>query len=163
MDCSMSGFPVLHRLLELAQTHVHWLGLILGHASIYLHLKIAINNTSLGFSGGASGKEPACQRRWGKRRGFDPWVGKIPWKGNPLQYSYLGNPMDRGACQTTFNGVTKNGTRLSDIAQTYITLKSWITVCCVEGTRWYGCWSETVWKVKCSKELVNSDFFGFRC
>ena len=24
MDCSTSGFPVLHFLLELAQTHVHW-------------------------------------------------------------------------------------------------------------------------------------------
>ena len=24
MDCSMPGFPVLHQLLELAQTHVHW-------------------------------------------------------------------------------------------------------------------------------------------
>ena len=26
MDCSTSGFPVLHYLLELAQTHVHWVG-----------------------------------------------------------------------------------------------------------------------------------------
>ena len=26
MDCSMSGFPVLHRLPEFAQTHVHWVG-----------------------------------------------------------------------------------------------------------------------------------------
>ena len=26
MDCSMSGFPVLHHLPELAQTHVHWVG-----------------------------------------------------------------------------------------------------------------------------------------
>ena len=26
MDCSMPGFPVLHRLLEFAQTHVHWVG-----------------------------------------------------------------------------------------------------------------------------------------
>ena len=26
MDCSMPGFPVLHHLLELAQTHVHWAG-----------------------------------------------------------------------------------------------------------------------------------------
>ena len=26
MDCSMPGFPVLHHLLELAQTHVHWVG-----------------------------------------------------------------------------------------------------------------------------------------
>ena len=24
MDCSMPGFPVLHHLLELAQTHIHW-------------------------------------------------------------------------------------------------------------------------------------------
>ena len=24
MDCSMPGFPVLHRLPEFAQTHVHW-------------------------------------------------------------------------------------------------------------------------------------------
>ena len=28
----------------------------------------------LGFPGGASGKEPACQCR------FDPWVRKIPWR-----------------------------------------------------------------------------------
>ena len=26
MDCSTPGFPVLHCLLELAQTHVHWVG-----------------------------------------------------------------------------------------------------------------------------------------
>ena len=34
----------------------------------------------LGFPGGARGKEPACQCRENKRHGFDPWVGKIPWK-----------------------------------------------------------------------------------
>ena len=33
-----------------------------------------------GFPGGASCKEPACQYRNHKRRGFDPWVRKIPWK-----------------------------------------------------------------------------------
>ena len=26
MDCSTSGFPVHHQLLELAHTHVHWVG-----------------------------------------------------------------------------------------------------------------------------------------
>ena len=26
VDCSTPGFPVLHRLPELAQTHVHWVG-----------------------------------------------------------------------------------------------------------------------------------------
>ena len=35
--------------------------------------------------------------------------------GNPLQYSCLGNPMDRGAWQATVPGVTKSQTQLSDI------------------------------------------------
>ena len=26
MDCSIPGFPLLHYLLEVAQTHVHWVG-----------------------------------------------------------------------------------------------------------------------------------------
>ena len=30
------------------------------------------------FPGGASGKEPTCQCKRHKRRGFDPWVGKSP-------------------------------------------------------------------------------------
>ena len=33
-----------------------------------------------GFSGGTSSKESACQCRRCKRCGFDPWVGKIPWR-----------------------------------------------------------------------------------
>ena len=40
--------------------------------------------------------------------GFDPWVRKIPWsRGNTLQNSCLGNPMDRGACRATICGVAK--------------------------------------------------------
>ena len=31
-----------------------------------------------GFPGGSSGKEPTRQDRRHKRRGFDPWVGKMP-------------------------------------------------------------------------------------
>ena len=31
-----------------------------------------------GLLGGASGKEPTCQCRRHKRRGFNPWVGEIP-------------------------------------------------------------------------------------
>ena len=33
-----------------------------------------------GAAGGASGKEPTCQCRRHKRRWFDPWVRKIPWR-----------------------------------------------------------------------------------
>ena len=32
------------------------------------------------FPGGASGEEPSCQYRRCKKCGFDPWVGKIPWR-----------------------------------------------------------------------------------
>ena len=34
----------------------------------------------LGFPGGTSGKESACQCRRHKRQRFDPWVRKIPWR-----------------------------------------------------------------------------------
>ena len=62
-----------------------------------------------GFPGGASGKEPTCQCQRCERCRFDPWVGKIPGEGhgNPLQYSWLENPMDRGAWWATVHGVTK--------------------------------------------------------
>ena len=45
------------------------------------------------------------------RSGFDPWVGKILWrgKGYPLQYSGLENSMD-----SIVHGVAKSRTRLSD-------------------------------------------------
>ena len=43
---------------------------------------------SEGFPGGASGKEPSCQCRRGKRFGFTPWVRKIPcrraWQPTPV-------------------------------------------------------------------------------
>ena len=64
----------------------------------------------VGFLDGASGKEPACQHRRHKNQGFNPWVKKIPWRshGNPLQYSCLENPMDRGAWRATVHRVTKS-------------------------------------------------------
>ena len=34
--------------------------------------------------------------------------------GNPLQYSCLGNPMDRGAWKATDHGVTKSQTQLGN-------------------------------------------------
>ena len=42
--------------------------------------------------------------------GSIPGSGRLPGEGNrtPLQYSCLGNPMDKGAWQATVNGVTKS-------------------------------------------------------
>ena len=48
--------------------------------------------------------------------GLSPGFRRFPGEGNgnPLQYSYLGNPMDRGAWQATVHGVTKSWTQFSD-------------------------------------------------
>ena len=55
---------------------------------------------------GARGKEPTCQCMRTKRCRFDPWVGKITWRQacNPLKYSFLGNPLDRGAWWAAVHG-----------------------------------------------------------
>ena len=68
-----------------------------------------------GFPDGASGKEPTCQLRKGgdsRDTGLIPGSGRSPGggHGNPLQYSCLENPMDRGAWWATVHGVAKSRT-----------------------------------------------------
>ena len=48
--------------------------------------------------------------------GSIPELGRSPGEGNgnPLQYSCLENPMDRGAWQSAVQGVVKSLTQLSD-------------------------------------------------
>ena len=48
--------------------------------------------------------------------GSIPGSGRSPGEGNgnPLQYSCLENPMDRGTWWAAVHGVTKSRTRLSD-------------------------------------------------
>ena len=68
-------------------------------ACLYLSICYFVHHGSFayrGFPGGSGGKESACNAGdsssipgWGQSPGED--------KGNPLQYSCLENPMDRGA------------------------------------------------------------------
>ena len=48
--------------------------------------------------------------------GSTPGLGRSPGEGNgnPVQYSCLENPMDRGAWRATVHGITKSQTQLSD-------------------------------------------------
>ena len=48
--------------------------------------------------------------------GSIPGSGRSPGggDGNPLHYSYLGNPMDRGAWQAVVQRIAESHTRLSD-------------------------------------------------
>ena len=68
------------------------------------------------FPGGSDGKESICNSGV---LGSIPGSGRFPGEGNgdPLQYSCLENPMDRGAWQATVLGITKSQTRLSDFTQ----------------------------------------------
>ena len=58
----------------------------------------------MGFPGGASGKEnPPANTGDVRDAGSTPWLGRSPEEGhgNPLQYSCLENPMNRGAWWVT--------------------------------------------------------------
>ena len=68
-----------------------------------------------GFRGGSDGKESTCSAGDTGDMALIPGSGISPGRGhgNPLQYSCLKNPMDRGAWQATVYGVAKSQTRLS--------------------------------------------------
>ena len=76
------------------------------------------NSLDLLFSIGTSGKESACQCRKHETQVLclgqedSPRVGN----GNPLQYSCLENPMDRGAWQTMVHRVAKSWTQLKQLS-----------------------------------------------
>ena len=67
-----------------------------------------------GFLSGSDGEESACNAG-DRRRGCDPWVGKIPWwrawQPTPVSLPYA---RDRGARPATVHGVAERRTRLSD-------------------------------------------------
>ena len=68
---------------------------------------------SRGFTGGSVVKNPSAKAG---DVGSIPELGRSPGEGNgnPLQYSYLENPMDGGAWWARVHGVAKSRTRLSD-------------------------------------------------
>ena len=58
--------------------------------------------------------------------GSNPGLGRSPVgrHGNPLQYSCLENPMDRGAWWATVHGVTKSRTQLKRLGTHTCTINS---------------------------------------
>ena len=72
-------------------------------------------NTGLPCS--SNGKQSACNAG---DLGLIPGLGRSSGEGNgsPLQYSFLENPMDRGAWWVTVHGVSESQTQLSDSTRT---------------------------------------------
>ena len=63
----------------------------------------------MGFPGDLAIKNPPESIHLGDE-GSIPGLGRSPGEGNgiPLLYSFLGNPMDRGAWRATVHGITKS-------------------------------------------------------
>ena len=76
--------------------------------------QIVYNVHIIGFPGGSVGKESPCNARAAANMGSIPDLGKSPGEGhgNPIQYSCLENPMNRGAWQATVHRVAKSWTWL---------------------------------------------------
>ena len=78
-----------------------------------------------GFSDDLVGKKSVCNVGDAGDLSSIPGSGRSLGRGNgnPLQYSCLGNPMDREAWWVTFHGVTKSQTRLGTLA--HMSFPSW--------------------------------------
>ena len=75
---------------------------------------LCLVETILGFQVVLVVKNPPAEARDIRHAGRIPGSGRSPrgGHGNPLQYSCLGNPMDRGAWRDSVHRVTKSATQL---------------------------------------------------
>ena len=105
---------------------------------IWLNLLIHSSQGTLCFlfPGGVSGKESASNAGNVRDMNLIPGLGRFPGEGhgNPLQYSCLENPLDRGAWWATVHRIAKSWTwpkwlsthaqmdRFSSVAQSCVTL-----------------------------------------
>ena len=82
------------------------------------------------FSGGAVVKNLPASAEDTRDEGLIPGSGRPPGvgNGNPLQYSCLENPMDRGAWQATVHRVAQSWTRLKWLSRHIITY--WLKFIC---------------------------------
>ena len=79
-----------------------------------------------------SGKECACNAGVAGDIGSIPWSRRSPGggNGNPLQYSCLRNPMDRGAWKAIIHGVTKGQTQLKRLSKSTVDLQFCVNSLC---------------------------------
>ena len=80
-----------------------------GQQGSWISSAVATEGFIRGFPGSSDGKESACNAG---DPGLIPGWGRFPGggHGNPLQYSCLGNPMDKGAWWATVPGVAESNT-----------------------------------------------------
>ena len=110
-DVFINTGKLVYYLLDLSHSEKFFTGYPLTDIYPYrrFYQKVYISYSDYTFSG----KESTCQCRRHKRHKI-PGSERSPegGHGNPLQYSCLENPMDRGAWRTTVYRVAKSQTQL---------------------------------------------------
>ena len=91
-------------------------------------ISVLSDTKSTGLPGGSAVKNPPANGGDARDAGSIPGSGRSPGErnGNPLQYSCLKNPMDRGARQAPAHGVGKSRTQLG--THTHIRAQTWCLI-----------------------------------
>ena len=116
-----NGNPLQCSWLENPRDRASWWAAVYGVAQSRTRLK-RLGSSSIGSQGNYTGasqvvlvvKNLPANAGDVRDSGLIPGSGRYPAEGNgnPLQYSCLENPMDRGAWQATVHGVAQNRTGL---------------------------------------------------
>lgn len=105
----MDKFLEIYNLSKLNQEEIENMNRPITSTEIKTIIKKSSNKQSpgldgyMGFPGGTSGQESACQCKDIRDTGLTPGSGRSPGGqlGDSLKYSSLENPMDRGAWQAS--------------------------------------------------------------
>ena len=100
----------------MSEHRLGWPGLVLSKCwALFFKPQQLLMASEEGSDIGAVLKNLPANAGDGRDASLIPGSGRSPGVGNghPLQYSCLGNPMDRGAWWVTDHGITKSQTHLS--------------------------------------------------
>ena len=112
MDCSTPSFPVHHQLLELAQTHVHWVGDALQHLILCRPLLLL---PSIFPSIGIFSNESVLHIRWPKYWSFSFSISSS--NEHPGLISFRMNWLDLLAVQGTLKSLLQHHSSKASILQ----------------------------------------------
>ena len=102
-------FP-LHLILTIARCDSYYYSYFIGEIKLFAQGHVAGRASQVALVA----KNPLANTKDARDTGSIPGSGRSPGKGhgNPLQYSCLENPMDRGAWWATVHRVAKGQTQL---------------------------------------------------